>query len=70
MSFAEIKEKVAELTDEERLDLEAWLLCLRLGNDPAWLAEMDRRMAKMDAGKKVSQEEVLRMHQELLAKGQ
>ena len=70
MSFAELKEKVAELTDEERLDLEAWLVCLRLSNDPEWLAEMDRRMAKMDAGKKVSQEEVLRMHQELIAKGQ
>jgi hypothetical protein len=70
MSFAELKEKVAELTEEERLDLESWLVTLRLTNDPEWLAEMDRRMAGMDAGKKITQEEVMRIHQELLAKGQ
>jgi hypothetical protein len=70
MSFAELKEKVAELSEEERLDMEAWLVSLRLMNDPEWLAEMSRRMADMDAGKKVSQEEILRIHQELIAKGQ
>ena len=49
MSFAELKEKVAELTEEERLDLESWLVSLRLASDTKWLDEMDRRMAEMDA---------------------
>jgi hypothetical protein len=70
MSLAELKEQVVELTEEERLDLEAWLVRLRLSNDREWLAEINRRMRDMDAGKKVSQDEVLRVHRELLAKGE
>jgi hypothetical protein len=69
MSFAELKEKVYALSDEERRELEHVLLHIRLQNDPEYLAEMDRRMRAMDAGNKVSQEEVERMHQELLAQG-
>lgn len=70
MSVAELKQQMVELSEEERLDMEAWLVQLRLSNDREWIAEINRRMASMDAGKKVSQEEVLRAHRELLAKGE
>jgi hypothetical protein len=69
MSFAELKEKVYTLSEEERLELQHLLLQIRLQNDPGYLAEMDRRMREMDAGKKVTQEEVERRHRELLAQG-
>jgi hypothetical protein len=69
MSYAEIKEAVPALTKEERLDLAHLLLHLSLSEDPEYLAEMDRRMAEMDAGKKFTQEDVERIHQELLAQG-
>jgi predicted transcriptional regulator len=69
MTYAEIKQAVPALTKGERLDLAHLLLHLSLRDDPEYLAELDRGMADMDAGKKVTQEEVERMHQELLAQG-
>jgi hypothetical protein len=69
MSFADVKEEVATMSREERLDLAAWIVHLNRKDDPEWLAEIDRRMAAMDAGKKVTQEEVERMHRELVAQG-
>jgi hypothetical protein len=69
MSFAELKEKVAEMTDEQRLELAAVLAFHRRRNDPEHLAELDRRMKAMDNGKKVPQEEIERKHRELLAQG-
>jgi hypothetical protein len=69
MSFAEIKVQVAELSDEERLELQGFLYFLRVQNDPEHLAELDRRMADMDAGKKFSQEDVERLHRELMEQG-
>jgi hypothetical protein len=69
MSFAELKQKVYTLTDEERLELQHLLLHIELENDPEYLAEMRRRIGEMDAGKKVTEEEVERIHRELLAQG-
>jgi hypothetical protein len=69
MSYAEMKEMVPKLSREDRLDLAHLLLHLELQDDAGHLAEMDRRMAAMDAGKKVTQEEFERMHRELLAEG-
>jgi len=69
MSFAELKEKVYAMTDAERLQLQHLLLHIELENDAEYLAEMRRRIGEMDAGKKVTQEEVERIHSELLAQG-
>ncbi len=69
MSFAELKERVAELSREENLDLAALLLHLRRKDDPEYRAELERRMNAMDQGKKVPQAEVERLHRELLAQG-
>jgi hypothetical protein len=70
MSFAEIEEKLPSLTPEERQALAHRLLELELKDDEEYGRELDRRMAEMDAGKKVTEEEFLRIHRELAAKGQ
>ena len=64
-----MKEMVPKLSRDERLDLVHLLMHLELQDDPAHLAEMERRMTAMDAGKKVTQEEVERRHRELMAQG-
>jgi hypothetical protein len=69
MSLAEMKQSVPKMTREERLELAHLLWHLELQEDPEYLAELDRRMAAMDAGKKVTQEEFERRHRELLAQG-
>jgi hypothetical protein len=69
MSFAELKEQVRMLSAEQRLELAHLLAIINLENDPEFLKEMDRRLDEMAAGKKVTQEEVERIHQELLAQG-
>lgn len=69
MSFAELKDKVRALTAEERLELAHLLEIINLENDPDFWKEMDRRFDEMAAGKKVTQEELERIHNELLAQG-
>lgn len=70
MSFAELKDGVCKLSEDERLDLLALLLHLSRKDDPEYKAELGRRMADMDAGKKFTREDVERVHHELVAKGQ
>ena len=69
MSLAEIKDSIGTLSPEERLELAAWLAHLNHADDPAYLAQLDARMAAMDSGKKVSAAEFERLHKELAAKG-
>lgn len=64
MSFAELKEKVAELSEDERLELQALLLHLSRRGDPEYKAEMGRRMARMDAGEKYTVEDIERICRE------
>lgn len=52
VSLAELQEQVHRLTPDERLQLMAYLRQLEQINDPAWRAEMDRRMERMDRGEK------------------
>jgi hypothetical protein len=71
MSFAEIKAELPKLTDDQREELAAYLTFLKLQNDPEFLREMERRMQAMDRGEEVvSREEVIRMHEERLARGE
>jgi hypothetical protein len=69
MSFAEIKDQLPSLTREERIALSHALLDLELTDDQEYRKELDRRMADMDAGKKFTKEDIMRLHRELLAQG-
>ena len=53
MSFSEIKDQVAQLTAEERDELEAHLRLLKLLHDPEHSAEMERRWEEMQRGENV-----------------
>ena len=69
MSVAELRTEVSKLSREERLDLEAYLMFLAQQDDPEYLAELDRRMERMDHGEKVTAAEFEAMHQKLIAEG-
>ena len=69
MSLAEIRNEVAKLSREERLNLEAYLIFLSQQDDPEYLAELDRRMERMDRGEKVTAAEFEAMHQKPVAEG-
>jgi hypothetical protein len=69
VSFAEIKERVAELSPEQRLELAALIAHLSRTDDPQYRADLDRRLAQMDAGKKHGKAELLHVHNELSADG-
>ena len=69
MSFAEIRDEVAKLSREERLDLEAYLLFLTQQDDPVYQAELSRRIARMQRGEVVTAEELQAVHERLIAEG-
>ena len=69
MSLAEIKEQIAELTPEERLEIAALIVHLTQADDPEYKAELDRRMAAMDAGQKYTEQDLLRLHERLNQQG-
>ena len=65
MSFAELKEKVAGLSSTERLQLSAFLADLDEANEDQFRAEVDARMKLMDAGQKVTMEQLEEKHRRL-----
>jgi len=69
MSAAEIREQLKSLSREERLSLAEYLDVLNRLDDPATAAEINSAMQRMDSGRKISEEQLLAAHQELLAKG-
>jgi hypothetical protein len=69
MSFAELKEQVAVLSAEERLQLAAFLAELDEKNEAEFQEIVANRMKAMDAGKKVTAEEFEARHNELRSKG-
>ena len=69
MSFAEVKERVAEMSAEERLEVAALITHLNRADDSEYQAELDRRMTAMDAGRKTSGPALEKCHAEL-GKGQ
>jgi hypothetical protein len=62
MSFAELKDQVAELPAAERLKLSAFLVELEEKNEPEFRRDVDSRMKAMDAGKKISMEDFEKRH--------
>jgi hypothetical protein len=69
MSISELKEQVVALTAEERLELAALIAHLNRRDDPAYHAEIDRRLAEMETGQKMSQGDLEKLHQQLVNEG-
>ena len=65
MSLTEVKECIAELTVEERLDVAAFIAHLNRTDDMEFRAELDRRMDAMDSGFKISPTELEKIHKAL-----
>ena len=70
MSLAEIREHIAGLTVEERLDLASLIVHLNRVDDAEYQSTLDQRNAAMDAGKKTTLEELERRHSTLSDEGQ
>jgi hypothetical protein len=69
MSFREIKAGIERLTVEQRLEIAALIAHLNRAEDPAWQAELDRRLASMEAGRKTTQRDLENRHQQLSSQG-
>jgi len=69
MSLAGIKEAVAKMSAEERLEIASFITHLNQSDDPEYQSELDRRMSAMDAGRKVSTETMEKHHQSLEEQG-
>lgn len=70
MSLAEVKETIAELSVEDRLEVAALIVHLNRSDDSDYQAELDRRMSAMDAGQKNSAEALEKRHQDSSNRGQ
>ena len=69
MSLAEVKTSVAAMSIDDRLDVAALIAHLNRAEDPEYRAELDRRMADMDSGRKTPASEVERLHEDLSRTG-
>ena len=65
MSFTEVKERVAEMSAEERLEVAALIAHLNRADDSEYQVELDGRMSAMDAGRKTSAQTLEKRHTEL-----
>ena len=59
MTLLQLKQEISRLSLRERRELNAYMIRLR-HERPEWKKMMSRRMREMDAGKKISLEEVER----------
>ena len=69
MTFEDVKRGAAELSEEERLQLRAFLLHLQRMDDPGNQAELSRLDRAMDAGDYVTLEDWRELHAKLQAEG-
>ncbi len=69
MSLAEVKASVSEMSIDERLAVAAYIAHLNRADDGEYRAELDRRMASMDSGRKTSAGELEKLHEDLSRKG-
>ena len=65
MSFAEIKQSLTGLTNEERLELAGLIAHLNRVDDPEWQQELDKRIEGFNSGNKHREPELLRLHKDL-----
>ena len=69
MSMTEMKAQIATLTVEDRLEIAALIAHLNRRDDPAYHAELERRLAQMEAGQKAPQSEIEALHDRLTREG-
>ena len=69
MSFAEIKEGIATLSLEQRMELTALIVHLNRAENPSWQEELDRRLDKMATGQKHEKAELEKLHDDLSKRG-
>ena len=69
MSLVEIKAELKTMSRAERMTLAEYLEILNRLDEPVVREEVNAAMNRMDAGRKVSEEEVLAAHRQLLAEG-
>jgi hypothetical protein len=69
MSTTEIKATIDAMTDDERFFAAAYLMHRAQEQDATFQALLTERMRRMDAGQKVTLEQVQRIHQALEAEG-
>lgn len=69
MSMAELKQAVHDLTADERLELASYLRQLSKQDDPAWRAEVGRRIERCRGGGGHSSEELREIHERQSAEG-
>ena len=69
MSLAEIKDQIVMMSVEERLEVAALISHLNQVDDPAYQAELARRLDSMADGHKTSLEDLQRLHDKLTASG-
>jgi hypothetical protein len=69
MSLAEIKAELKSMNRAERMTLLEYLEILNRLDDPNVHEEVSAAMQRMDAGRKVTEEEVYATDQRLLAEG-
>jgi hypothetical protein len=69
MSTAELQKTADRLSVEERAWMRRYLALLDQINDPAFIAEVTRRNQAAAAGDFLSREEVIVLHEKLLAQG-
>ena len=69
MSLAEIKAELKTMNRAERLTLVEYVEILNRLDDANVREEVNAAMRRMDAGRKIAEEEVLDTHRRLLAEG-
>ena len=69
MSLAEIKAELKTMNRAERLTLVEYVEILNRLDDANVHEEVNAAMRRMDAGRKIAEEEVFDTHQRLLAEG-
>lgn len=69
MSVAELKQAVDGLTNEERLELAEYLRWRASRDDPAWQAELGRRLDQSLGGNSANASELYSLHDRLDSEG-
>jgi hypothetical protein len=68
MSLLEIKERISQLTAEERLELAGLIAHLNQSERSDYREELDKRLAAMDEGKKFTRQDLERLHRDAPSK--
>ena len=69
MTTKEVKAQIDAMSDDDRFFAAAYLQHLANESDETRKARLEGRMKRMDDGRKITQEQLLELHQQLEAQG-